>query len=56
MRYIQAGVSDEKHKEFGLFAFKYDLTLSDLIEIAVTNYIETKRKEEEEEELNVGMK
>ena len=53
MRYIQAAVSDEKHSLFRKFAFDNDLTLSDLIEIAVTNYIESKRKEEDK--LVVGM-
>jgi len=56
LRRIQAGVSDENHSLFRKFAFYNDLTMSDLIEIAVTNYIESKRKEEKEEELNVGMK
>ena len=46
MRYIQAAVSDEDHKLFTQFAFNKDLTLSDLVETAVKEYISTKRKEE----------
>lgn len=46
MRYIQAGVSDEDHREFSKFAFVHEpqLTLNDLIEISVKKYIEDYRK------------
>jgi len=50
MRYVQAAVSDEEHNAFRKFAFDNDISISDLIEIAVMNYISiTKRKEEEED-------
>lgn len=50
-RYIQAAVSDEDHAKFVRFAAMHfpPLTMSDLIEAAVVEYIEKytiKRKEE----------
>lgn len=50
MRYIQAAISDENHKVFRKFAFNNDLTLSDLIEVAVTEYINAEREEEDKDD------
>jgi hypothetical protein len=46
-RYIQAAVSDKDHDLFTRYAGSQRLTLSDLVEIAVRQYIELKGKEEE---------
>ena len=47
MRFIQAAISDEDHYISTVFAAQHQLTLSELIEIAVRDYINLKRKEEE---------
>uniref|UniRef100_A0A6H1ZQL8 Uncharacterized protein n=1 Tax=viral metagenome TaxID=1070528 RepID=A0A6H1ZQL8_9ZZZZ len=46
-RYIQAAVSDEDHDLFTRFAGSRRITLSDLVEVAVKQYIKLERKEEE---------
>lgn len=45
MRYIQAGVSDEDHTKFANFAFLHKLTFSELIEVAVKEYIKNYKEE-----------
>ena len=49
MRFIQAAVSDEKHTTYTTFAFMQGLTLTQLIETAVDEYI--KRREENSKEV-----
>jgi len=41
MRYIQASVSDEDHREFSKFAFVHEpqLTLNELIETSIKKYM-----------------
>jgi hypothetical protein len=50
IRYIQAAVTAENHKKFVVFACEHDMTLSKLVETAVLEYIERKRKEEKDAE------
>lgn len=49
MRYIQAGISDEDHREFSKFAFLHEpkLTLNELIEVSVKKYIEAYQENSE---------
>lgn len=46
VRYIQAAVSSEDHILFSVFACEKQMTLSELVGIAVKEYITQKRKEE----------
>ena len=52
MRFIQAAVSDEKHTVYSTFAFMQRLTLTQLIETAVDEYI--KRREEDIKDAEAG--
>lgn len=51
VRYVQAAISAEDHEDFTLFAFLHNprLTMSDLVEVAVKEYIKSYRKEANEE-------
>ena len=51
IRYIQTAVSDNDHYTFAEFALRNDMTMGDLIEIAVREYI-TKRKEADKVEID----
>lgn len=47
MRYIQAAISDEDHREFSKFAFVHEpqLTLNELIELSIKHYVKVYQDE-----------
>lgn len=51
VRYIQAAVDEKEYDNFTRFAGLNRLTMNDLIETAVKEYITNKRKEEESREV-----
>lgn len=50
IRYVQAAVSKETHKAITWFVCQHELTIGELIETAVLEYI--KRKEAEQSEVD----
>jgi hypothetical protein len=54
-RYIQASISEELFREVKAFSFLAGITLGELIEIAVGEYMKKTKEEKEEAEQNEEM-